>query len=192
MVKIQQMRKWQFSSPGLIKMALWGAIFFSSEALVYYIRWFIPFLSNKTVNVAVPIRCVPSGKMPLLWFVTQICDNIIFLIVGVLLIRLFNKYKKTGFFDNESLKVFNGVIFSCIGLALLGAIQTIVNNFYEVHFDQWTSVGSIANRLFQSFTRLLILREPQTMYFLLVIILWAVKQFVTKALIIKNENEAFV
>jgi hypothetical protein len=180
------MNKRQIFSFSLIKVALWAAIFFSTEALVYYIRWFIPFLSIQVANV------VPPGKMPLLWFITQICNNIIFLIVGLLLIRLFNKYKKTGFFDNESLKVFNWVIFSCIGLALLGAIQTVVNNFYEVHFNEWTSVGSIANRLFRSFTRLLILREPQTMYFLFAIILWAIKQFVTKALVFKNENEAFV
>jgi hypothetical protein len=30
------------------------------------------------------------------------------------------------------------------------------------------------------------------MYFLLAIILWVVKQFVSKALLIKEENEAFV
>jgi hypothetical protein len=112
--------------------------------------------------------------------------------VGGLLIRLINKYNRTGFFDEESLKVLNGVILSCIGLALLGAIQTVVNNFYEVHFDQWTSLESFANRLFRAFTRLLILREPQTMYFLLAIILWAVKQFVSRALVIKSENEAIV
>jgi hypothetical protein len=130
--------------------------------------------------------------MPLLWFVIKIFENIIFLMVGGLLIRLINKYNRTGFFDEESLKVLNGVILSCIGLALLGAIQTVVNNFYEVHFDQWTSLESFANRLFRAFTRLLILREPQTMYFLLAIILWAVKKFVSRALVIKSENEAIV
>jgi hypothetical protein len=180
------MSKKQTSNLILIKIVLWGAIFFSAEALVYHIRWFIPFLSNKITYV------VPDGKMPFIWFVVQICDNIIFLLVGLLLIRLFSKYTKTGFFDKGSLKVFNGVIISCVALALLGAIQTTINNFYVVHFNQWTSVQSVSNLLFRSFTRLLIFREPQTMYFFLAIILWAVKQFVTKALIIKNENEAFV
>jgi len=180
------MSKRQISFISLIKMALWAAIFFSTEALVYYIRWFVPFLNRQVANV------VPPGKVPLLWFTTQICNNIILVIVGVLLIRLFNKYKKTGFFDSESLRVFDGVILSCIGLAILGAIQTIGNNFYEVHFNQWISVGAITNGLFRSFTTLLILREPQTMYFLFAIILWAIKQFVTKALVFKNENEAFV
>jgi hypothetical protein len=110
---------------------------------------------------------VPDGKMRFLWFVVQIGDNIIFLFVGLLPVRLFSRYWKT-------------------------AVQTTVNNFYEVHFTQWTSLDSVFNLLSRSFTRLLIFREPQTMYFLLAIILWAVKQFVTKALIIKKENEAFV
>ena len=123
------MSKKQISTLIPVKLALWGAIFFSTEALVYY---------------------------------------------------------------KGSLKVFNVVIASCIGLALLGAIQTVVNNFYEVHFTQWTSLVSVTNLAFRSFTRLLVLREPQTMYFLLAIILWAVRQFVSKALVIKNENEAFV
>lgn len=180
------MSKTQISSLIPIKVVLWGAIFFSAEALVYYVRWLIPFLNNKTANV------VPLGKMPLLWFIVQIFENIIFLVVGGLLIRLVNKYRRMGFFDEGSLKVLNAVILSCIALALLGVIQTIANNFYEVHFDQWTSLESFANLAFRSFTRLLILREPQTLYFLLAIILWAVKQFVTKALVIKNENEAFV
>jgi hypothetical protein len=62
----------------------------------------------------------------------------------------------------------------------------------KVRLQQWTSPVSIANLALRSFTRLLILKEPQTMYFLLAIILWSVKQFVAKALIIKHENESFV
>ncbi|HEX9513176.1 MAG TPA: hypothetical protein VF939_21950 [Puia sp.] len=180
------MSKIKSSNLILIKVVLWGVLFFSTEALVYYVRWFVPFLRDKMAYV------VPVGKIPFLWFVVQICDNIIFVLVGLLLLKLFRKYQKTGFFDKGSLKVFDGVILSCIALALLGAVQTIANNFYEVHFNQWISFESIANLLLRSFTRLIILREPQTMYFLLAIILWAVKQFVTKALLIKNENEAFV
>jgi hypothetical protein len=180
------MNKKQFSSISPVRLVLWAAIFFSAEALVYYIRWFIPFLRGKTANV------VPLGNIPLLWFIIKIVENIIFLVVAGLLIRLINKYKTTGFFDEESLKVLNGVILSCIGLALLGAVQTVANNFYEVRFEQWTSLTSFAHLAFRSFTRLLILREPETMYFLLAIILWAVRQFVSKALVIKNENEAIV
>jgi hypothetical protein len=183
---MKPMSKTQISSLIPVKVILWGTIFFSAEGLVYNVRWFIPFLNNHTTNV------VPIGKMPLLWFLVQILENIIFLVVGGLLIRLVNKFRRTGFFDEESLKVLNGVILSCIALALLGAIQTIANNFYEVHFDQWTSLESIANRALRSFTRLLVLREPQTMYFLLAIILWAIRQFVSRALVIKSENEAIV
>ena len=170
----------------LIKCALWGAILLSAVALVYHIRWFIPFLRDNTYGV------VPNQQMPFIWFVVQICNNLIFLFVGFLLFKLFRKYQQTGFFDSESLKAFDAVIISCIGLALLGAVQIVSNNFYEVHFNQWTSVINVTNLLFRSFTKLLIFQDPKTMYFLLAIILWAVKQFVTKALIVKNENEAFV
>ena len=170
----------------LIKIVLWGAIYLSALALVYYIRWFIPFLLNNAANV------VQSDQMPFLWFIVQIIKNIIFIVVGLFSVKLFKRYQQTGFFDMESLKIFNVVIISCIGLGLLGAIQTFSNNFYEVHFNDWTSLEAIANLMLRSFTRLLIFKEPQTLYVLLAIILWSVKQFVSKALIIKNENEAFV
>lgn len=180
------MPKVTFSKLFLIKLVLWGAIFFSAQALIYHIRWFIPFLNHQIT----PMLFV--GKIPTLWFVVQICSNSIFLIVGLLLLNLFRKYQRTGFFDKQTLQIFNAIIYSCLGLALLGIIQTIANNLYEVHLQQWTSPVSIANLALRSFTRLLIFKEPQTMYLLLAIILWSVKQFVTKALIIKQENESFV
>lgn len=180
------MSKFRISNLTLIKIVLWGAIYFSALAFVYHVRWFIPFLLNNSANV------VPSDQIPFLWFIVQISKNIIFIVVGLLLVKLFKKYQQTGFFDMDSLKVFNVIIISCIGLGLLGAIQTISNNFYEVHFNDWTSLEAIANLVLRSFTRLLIFKEPQTLYLLLAIILWSVKQFVSKALIIKNENEAFV
>ncbi len=176
----------KFSNLIYIKSVLWGAIFFSSLALIYHVRWFIPFLMDNTNGV------IPNNQLPFIWFVIQICNNIIFLFVSFLLFKLFRKYQQKGYFDNESLKAFDGVIISCVGIALLGSVQIISNNFYEVHFRQWSSIKSVSNLLFRSFTKLLIFQEPQTMYFLLAIILWAVKQFVTKALIIKNENEAFI
>src|SRR5258708_20759299 len=116
-----------------INLFLWVTIFFSTQALVYYIRWFVPFLNGKATYV------VPVDKMPFLWFVVKICDNIIFLLVGFMLIRLFGKYRKTGFFDKGSLRVFDGVIICCLVLAFLGFVQTVFDNFYVVHFDQWTS-----------------------------------------------------
>jgi hypothetical protein len=169
-----------------IKAVPLAVIFFSSLALVYHIRWFIPFLQNKT-NVV-----IPNEQVSVLWFVVQICNNLIFLFVGFLLIKLFKKYKQTGFFDVTSMKVFNAVILSCIALALLSSVLTVYNNFYEVHYNQWTSIESVANLIFRSFTRLLVLKEPQTMYILMAMILWVVKQFIIRALFIKEENEAFV
>ena len=180
------MNKFKISNLTLIKIVLWGAIYFSALALVYHIRWFLPFLLNNDIYV------VPSDQLPFLWFIIQISKNIIFIVVGLFLIKLFDKYKRTGFFDMDSLKAFNVVIVACIGLGLLGAIQTISNNFYEIHFSDWTSKEAIANLILRSLTKLLIFKEPQTLYVLIAIILWSVKQFVSKALIIKNENEAFV
>lgn len=169
-----------------IKAVLWGTILFSSLALVYHIRWLIPFLQTKTNFV------IPNEQVSVVWYIVQIGSNVIFLLVSFLLMKLFNKYQRTGFFDMESLKVFDAVIFACVTLALFGAILTVYNNYQEVHLEQWTTVTGVVNLIARSFTRLLVFKEPQTMYFLLAVILWAVKQFITKALILKNENEAFV
>ena len=170
----------------LIRTIILTLIFFSSLALVYHIRWFIPYLQNKTT---VPYL---HEQVSVLWYVIQICNNLIFLLVGFLLIKLLRNYNKTGFFDGKSMQVFDTIILCSILLALLGCILTIHNNINEVHFNDWTSVESVANLIFRSFTMLLVFKEPQTMYFLLAIILWVVKQFVSKALLIKEENEAFV
>jgi hypothetical protein len=180
------MNKVAKSNLTLISIVLWAAIGFSTLALVYHIRWFIPFLQGK--NAAV----IPADHMPFIWFFVQICSNIIFLVVGFLLVKLFGKYRKTGFFDEGSLKVFDIVIIFCLALALLGAIQSIANNFAEVHLKNWTSIEAVANLVFRSFTRLIVFRDPQTFYLLLAMVLWTVRQFVTKALIIKKENDAFV
>lgn len=170
----------------LFRTILWVAVFFSTMALVYHIRWVVPFLQNGTDSV------VPENRLPFLWFIVQICTNIIFVICGLSLIKLLRKFRETGFFDTESFKVLDIIIISCICLAFLGVIQTIFNNIHELHINEWTSAEGIANLSFRSFTKLLIFSEPQTMYFLLAIILWSVKQFVTNALLIKKENETFV
>jgi hypothetical protein len=167
-----------------IKAILFAVIFFSSLALVYHVRWLIPYLENNST--------VPGLQVSVLWYVVQICNNLIFLLVGFLLLKLLRKYNKTGFFDGSSMRVFDTVILCSILLALLGSVLTVYNNIHEVHYNEWTSVESVANLIFRSFTRLLVFKEPQTMYFLLAIILWVVKQFVSKALLIKEENEAFV
>jgi hypothetical protein len=170
----------------LIKIILWGTMGFSTLAMVFHTRWFVAFLINRSTNV------VPAGQEPFAWFIVQICNNIIFLVVGYLLIRLFNRYKKVGFFDRESINVFNGVILSCLAMAILGAVQITINDFNELHIDHWTSLISISNLSFRTFTQLLLIKSPQTMYFLVAVILWVVKQFTVKALQVKNENEAFI
>jgi len=162
-------------------------VYFSGLALIYHTRWFIAFLLNNNIHYAVAV-----DEVPFVWFIIQICSNLIFLYVSYLLIRLLKKYRKTGFFDEESLKVFNDVILSCLGLAILGATKIVINNFSEVHINEWTSLAGIINLSFRSFTRLLVFNGPQTMYLLLAIILWSVKQFVMSALDVKKENESFV
>lgn len=169
-----------------IKVVLLAIVYFSGLALVYHVRWFIPFLKDNNSSVS------QDENISVVWYVVQICSNIIFIVVSLALLRLFRRYQKSGFFDSESLKVFDTIIFSCLMLALLSSVLTVYNNFTEVHAEDWTTFSAVVNLLFRSFTRLLVFREPQTMYLLLAMILWAVKQFVTKALIFKNENEAFV
>lgn len=180
------MSQFKISKLTFIKIVLWCVVFFSGVALMYNIRWFIPFLQDKTVFI------VPDGQTPFIWFLVQICNNIIFLFAGYSLIRLFNKYKKTGFFDGKSLKVFDGVIISCIGLAVLGVLKLAFSNLNDIQLDSFNSIQSSLSLSARFLTNIILVKEPQTMYILLAIILWTVKQFVTKALFIKTENESFV
>jgi len=181
------MLKTKLSRLILIKVVLWVIIYFSTLALIYHIRWFIPFLINAENHFTVPM-----GEVPSVWFVVQISSNLIFLYVSWMLIRLFGNYEQTGYFDLSCLAVLNGIIWSCLGLAILGALKIIINNFNEVHLSEWTSAVSGINLFTRSFTRLLIFNSPQTIYLLLASILWAVKQFVTRALAVKQENETFI
>ncbi|MEI7523819.1 MAG: hypothetical protein WCJ95_05795 [Mariniphaga sp.] len=181
------MYKIALSKLSVITIVLWITVYFSALALVYHIRWFIPFLLNGSMHFV-----VPPNEVPLVWFGTQISTNLIFLYVAWLLIRLIRKFKKSGFFDRGSLKALDGVIVSCLALALLGAVRIILNNLSELHLNDWTSAVSIVNLITRSFTRLLVFSAPQTIYLLLSIILWSVRQFVTTALAVKEENEKFI
>jgi len=170
----------------LIALIGWGAILFSAEALIYYTRWFIPLLTSGHSFVAPPVN------IPELWFMLMIGSNLIFLAVGMLLLRLHRKYLKSGYFEKDSLHILDWVTILSLCLAFLGVIQTIFENFNELHTEGWVSVWSTSNGLFRFFTRLLILKAPQTMYFLFAAIMWAVRQFVVQALNVKKENEAFI
>jgi hypothetical protein len=180
------MGKTNFPKQIFIKSILWGAIFFSATALVYHIRWFIPFLSDKISYV------VPNGQSPLIWFLVQICNNLIFLFVGYLLIKLFSKFQQTGFFDKQCMLVLDRIIISCIGLAILGIIKLGFSNYNDMHFSEVVNAVSGLNIFIRFFTKILVFKEPQTMYLLLATILWIVKQFVNNAIFVKAENEKFI
>lgn len=170
----------------IVKSALWGAVLFSASALIYHIRWFLPFLFNSVIHR------VPSGQSPIVWFIVQIFSNIIFLLVGYLLIRLFNRYHKIGYFDRDSLKVFDTVIISCICLGVMGIIKLAFGNFHPLPLGEYSSIWGAINLVAFLLIDTLTFKDPQTMYLLLAIILWTVKQFVTKALAIKSENEEII
>jgi len=170
----------------ILTLLLWAILIYSGMALIYHIRWFIPYLVKNQSAV------VPEKQVPLIWFIVQICNNSAFIYIGWQLIRLFRKYNLTGYFDKESLKVFKTTIVLCIVLAITGAVQTVAANFNEVHFNEWNSAESIANLFFRSFTLLLVLHEPQSLFILLALMLFAVREFVIRAIYIKNENESFI
>lgn len=165
---------------------LWCIVFFSFVALVFHVRWFIPYLTQNVSYV------VPKGENPAIWFLVQITSNVVFLYVTYLLIRLVKNYQRTKFLGVASLKVFNAVIVSCLFLALVGAGQFIANHFSEMKVESWVSADAILNGLLRFSVKFLFIENPQTMYFLLAIILWVLKQFVIKALEIKNEHESFI
>ena len=179
------MGKTNFPKPSFIKFILWGAIFFSATALIYHIRWFVPFLTTKISYV------VPNGQSPLIWFLVQICNNLIFLFVGYLLIKLFSKFQQTGFFDKECIVVLDRITISCIGLAILGVIKLGFSNYNDIQVSEINPVSGL-NSFIRFLTNILVFKEPQTMYLLLATILWTVKQFVNKAIFVKIENEKFI
>jgi len=168
---------------GLIAVA---TVFLSLQAIVYYIRWFIPFLNSHHSYI------LPPGKTGAVWFLIKILSNMIFLTVGILLLRLFRQFRASGYFGKESLHALDFFILACLGLALLGFAQTIFDNISDLHFREWSSPWAAANRAYRFITHEFVLREPQTMYILLAAILWAVRQFVEKALTVKTENESFI
>ncbi len=53
-----------------------GYHFFSLKALIYPIRWFIPFLQHT------PTPTLYADKIPARWFIVQILSNLIFLTVA--------------------------------------------------------------------------------------------------------------
>ena len=174
------------SKINLIRLILWLVILLSSSAIIYHTRWLIPYLLNSAHHR------VPTGQSPLFWFITQIGSNIIFLYVGYLLVRLFNNYQKQGYFDKHSLKVFDHVMFSSLGLALLSVIRVAFSDFYLLTLNEYNSIEGVLNLLTILILDTLTFKEPQTMYVLLAIIMWVVKQFIIKALSFKRENEAFI
>ena len=170
----------------LIALIGWGAVLLSAEALIYYTRWFIPLLTGHHSFVAPPVN------IPELWFIGKIASNAIFLWVGVLLLRLYTKYRRSGYFEKGSADILNKVIVACLALAFIGFVQTICENADALHINQWTSLWAVANSLWRFFTHLIVLREPQTMYLLLAAIVWGIKQFVSQALNVKRENELII
>lgn len=163
-----------------------ATVLLSLQAIIYYIRWFIPFLNNHHSYI------IPPGKTGAVWFIVQIISNSIFLTVGILLFKLFWRFRASGYFGKESLRVLDFFVLSSLGLAILGFFQTFSDNISNLHFSEWSSPWDAANRTYHFITHQFFLREPQTMYILLAAILWSVRLFVEKALTVKKENESFI
>jgi hypothetical protein len=155
-----------FSKQILSKLILWGAICFSTIALMYNIRWFIPFLINNIAYV------VPNGQSPLI-------------------IKLLRRYQQVGFFEKECIVVFQKIIMCCVVLAILGILKLGFSNYNDVQIGQLNMVSGF-NSFIRFFINILVFKEPQTMYLLIATMLWVVKQFVTKAIFVKAENEKFI
>jgi len=184
--KIAEMEMTKSRQMLLIKLIVAVIMLYSSLALVFHIRWFVYYLLTGIPGT------VPPEQVPAIWFPRQILTNSIFLFVGYQLVNLFIRYQKNGFFDFSALKTFNIAIVSCLSLAGLEAVQIIFNNLSELHLEEWTTINAGLNLLFRSFTTFLVIRDSQTMFLLLAIILWVVKQFVSKALALKAENDSII
>ncbi|MCR9253664.1 MAG: hypothetical protein NXI20_24825 [bacterium] len=170
----------------LIRLTLWLIIVLSGSAIIYHTRWLIPYLVNSMDNR------VPTGQSPAFWFISQIGANIIFLYIGFLLLRTFSNYQKKGYFDKSSLRIFDQLMYSSLGLALLTIMRVAFSDFYLLSITDYFSIEGIVNFLAVLIIDTITFKEPQTVYILLAIIMWVMKQFMIKALSFKQENEAFI
>ncbi|WP_207424129.1 hypothetical protein [Desertivirga brevis] len=170
----------------LVKLSLASIIGYSLLALIFHIRWFVPFIMSGSVGT------VPDHQLPVIWFPVQIASNIIFLVVGYNLIGLFIRYQKVRFFDTSALRVFNLIIGACILFAVLQSILSVSSNFKEVHLNHWNTMEGALNLAFRTVTKLLVFQEPQSLLILLAVVIWAVKQFVIEALELKIENDSII
>jgi hypothetical protein len=106
--------------------------------------------------------------------------------------RLFNKFQQVGYFDQECMRVLDKTIVCCIGLALLGLLKLTFSNYNDIDVSGDLTLQSSFNLFSRFVMNIIVFKEPQTMYLLLATILWTIKQFVKKAILVKSENEAFI
>ncbi len=163
---------------------LWSLMAMSALALTYQLRWFFPFLWDYTNGFLTTVRLVE--------FIVQLASNSVYLLVCYLLISLLRRFKTIGYFDNSSLTVCKQIAWSCIGLGVLGSVMAIARNLSEVHWNDWTNFIAVANLGFRTVTQILFFKEPQTMYFLVGVLLFIIHDFTGKALAVRSENESFI
>lgn len=174
-----------FSRLAITQIIVCGAVLCSSTALLYHVRWFIPYLSQHVSYV------VPNGEEPMIWFSIQIISNLIFIWVGSLLLALFRKYQKTGFFDTTCLATLDRIQISFLLLAVLGIIKLGFSTSNDMQMSELNFVSFLPMSA-RFILHIVAFKEPCTIYILAAITIWAVKQLLVRSLLLKVENEAFI
>lgn len=180
------MQNIKLSKLDLIKIISWSIILFSISAIIYHVRWLVPYLQDSIYHK------VPSGQSPLVWFLAQIGSNIIFLYVGFALLRLNFNFHNRNMHTKNGLRIFDQVIVSCLGLVLLSVIRIASSDFYTLSLDQYVGIEGIFNLVTMLIIDTLTFKESQSMYIIIVPVMWIIKQFALKAISYKQENEAFI
>lgn len=180
----------------LIKFSLYLFLVITVAVMFAHIIQFISMINNPNFKI------LDIGASPKAWFVTQFCTRTLFLAVGFFILRLIQQYEKTGFYTSKSLRLFDYIALACVGMAILeaglfsyniylGLQSTYISlqNTIPTEVDQY---GILLMTSIRFIFKLFIGDSPQTMYFIMALVVLAIKEFVKKALVVHLENQAFI
>ena len=178
----------------------------STVVLFYHTASFAGYLADSNTEL------LNVGASATAWFIVQIFTKLLFILVGYLTIKLVEQYENIGFFEAQSLVYFNYIALACICMAVLQAssfatdiylglqVQVIPENqlFQEPEPTMLEeSVLAFRSSIFMMaaihfVTKLFIGENPQTMYFMMALVVFTIKHFVKKALLIQADNQSII
>ena len=187
-----------------IKYCMYALMLVSTIVLFSHTASFAMYLAGSNTEL------LAIGASPMAWFIVQIFTKLLFILVGYLTIKLVEQYENIGFFEAQSLVYFNYIALACIGMAVLQASSFATDIYLGLQvqvipesqlFQDPTmleeSVLAFRSSIFMMaaihfVTKLFIGENPQTMYFMMALVVFTIKHFVKKALLIQADNQSII